>query len=232
MSDISQGRSPNATARFAGLLYVLLTPLGILGIMYVPSALVVPGDILVSIANIEASELLFRTSIAVALLVQLVHIYLVILLYKILRPVNEAIAQIMLLLVMVGVPIAMLNELNHGAVLLVLGMENGSIEMVSVFLDLHAYGIQVVGVFWGLWLFPFGYLVFKSGFLPKLIGILLMIGCFGYVADAFIYILNPNFGISFAEYLFVGELVIALWLLIKGVDVAKWGKLNQELAQE
>lgn len=231
MSVSTQGHSPNATARFAGLLYVLLTPLGIMGIMYVPMVLAVPGDILSTITNITAHEVLFRTSIAVALLVQLVHIYLVVLLYKILKPVNEGVAKIMLLLVMVGVPIAMLNELNHGAVLLIMGMENGSVEMVSLFLDLHAYGIQVVGVFWGLWLFPFGYLVFKSGFLPKLIGVLLMVGCFGYVADAFIYILNPNFGISFAEFLFVGELVIALWLLIKGVDAAKWAKLNRGLAQ-
>jgi len=84
--------------------------------------------------------------------------------------------------------------------------------------------IVITQIFWGLWLFPMGYLIFKSGFLPKLIGSLLIVACFGYLTDSFIFFFVLGFGIIFSEFTFLGELLIILWLLIKGVNVEVWEK--------
>ena len=128
---------------------------------------------------------------------------------------------------MLGVPIALLNEVNHGAVLLILGSSDISNSFISLFLGIHHYGVIIAGIFWGLWLFPMGYLAYKSNFMPKIIGIALMIGCFGYLADSFIYILAPDIGFQFAQFLFIGEVMIAFWLLIMGVNEQKWLSLQQ-----
>lgn len=216
--------TPNRTARIAGFLYLLLIPLGVFGILYVPSTLIVQGDVAATASNIMANESLFRLSIVSALLVQLVNIAVVLFLYKLFKPVNKNIARLMVLFIVLGVPIAMLNELNHAAVLLLLNSADQSHALIALFLDMHDYGIQIAGVFWGLWLFPMGYLAFKSNYIPKIIGVALMIGCFGYLADSLVFILFPNFGVTFAEYTFIGEVLLPSWLLIKGVKVEQWSK--------
>jgi hypothetical protein len=225
------------TARVAGFLYLLLLPLGIFGLI-LPSSLILPGDIARTINNIMASESLFRLGIMSALVTQLVNIFVVLALYKVLNPVDKNHAALMVVFSLLGVPIAMLSELNKFAVLLVL---NGSgylttftadqvQALVSLFLDLHEYGINIAGIFWGLWLFPMGYLVFKSGFLPRILGILLMIGCFGYLFDSVTFFLFPNLGVTVAQFTFIGEILLPLWLLIKGVNVEVWEKRAFESA--
>jgi hypothetical protein len=96
------------------------------------------------------------------------------------------------------------------------------------FVRLHSQGLNIAQIFWGLWLFPMGYLVFKSGFLPRILGVLLMIGCFGYVIQSFAAFLSYNLNIIF--YTSWGELLFLLWLLIKGVDVEQWKKRALESA--
>lgn len=142
--------------------------------MYVPNALIVPGDVALTVSNIMSHEMLFSLSIMSALLLQLVNLFVVLFLYKLLKPVNKIIARLMVMFIMLATPIAMLNELNQTAVLMLLNSANQSQVLVSLFLDLQEYGIQTVGIFWGLWLLPMGYLVFKSNYIPKIIGILLM----------------------------------------------------------
>lgn len=216
--------SPNMTARLTGFLYLLLVPLGIFGIMYVPGRIIVLDNIVETANNIIANESLFRLSIVSALLVQLVNLTVVLLLYKLLSPVNKNVARMMVLFIVLAIPIAMLNELTNSAALLLAQRADRPLDLIALFLDLHEYGIQIAGIFWGLWLFPMGYLVFRSNYIPKIIGIALMIGCFGYLADAFIFLLFPEFGMTFAEFLFVGEVLLPLWLLIKGVNVEQWQK--------
>lgn len=226
------------TARITGFLYLLLVPLGIFGIIYVPSILIVPGDIAATVSRIMANGLLFRLSIVSALLVQLVNIFVVVLLYKLLKPVNKNQAVLMVIFLLLGVPIAFINELTHVAVLLLLsGSDYLAIftveqvhALVALLLELHGSGIFIAQIFWGLWLFPMGYLVFKSGFLPRIIGIFLMIGCFGYLFDSLTYFLFPNFDVTVSEFTFIGELLITFWLLIKGVNVAQWEKRTREAA--
>ena len=168
--------NPNKTSRVAGCLYLMLFPLGIFGIIYVPSSLIVLGDAATTASNIMANELLYRLSIVTALTLQIVYIFLALALYKLLNPVDKNNAVLMVILVLVAAPIAMLNELNHVAVLLVLSgsdfLTTFSLDQVRasvpLFLNLHEHGVFIAQIFWGLWLFPMGYLIFKSNFLQKL----------------------------------------------------------------
>ncbi len=230
--------SINKTARLAGILYLLMAPLGIFGILYIPSTLFVPGDMAATASNILENQLLFRLSIVSAIVVQLVNIWVAILLYKLLKPVNQTHASLMVIFLLLGVPIAYLNELTYFAVLLLVNgggplasfTTDQMLAHMSLFLDLHKHGIMIAQVFWGLWLFPMGYLIFRSGYLPRILGILLMIGCFGYVIDSFIFFVNPDFGVTFSEFTFLGEILMPLWLVIKGVNVERWEQRALESA--
>jgi len=226
MVNINTPTRPQSFARLTGFMYFLLIPLGVLGIMYIPT-LVVDGDLTATISNLRDNEGMFKLSMLAALLVQMVDIILVLMLYRIFVSVNQNMAKILVLMAMLGIPIALLNEINHGAVLLILANPDISDKFVLLFLGIHHYGVIIAGIFWGLWLFPMGYLVYKSNFMPKIIGIALMIGCFGYLADSFIYILLPDIGFQFATFMFIGELMITFWLLIKGVNEEKWLALQQ-----
>ena len=228
----------NKTARIAGFLYLLMTPFGIFGLMYVPAILIVPGDAAATASNILASSSLFRAGIVSALIVQLIGILVVLYLYKLLKPVNKNLAALMVIFILVGAPIAMLSELNHFAALLLLSgadylkafTSDQQQTLVPLFLDLHEHGINIAGIFWGLWLFPMGYLVYRSGYIPGILGILLMIGCFGYLFDSFAFFLFPDFDTAIAPFTFWGELFLPLWLLIKGVNVEQWEKRVLESA--
>jgi hypothetical protein len=222
--------SPQVYARVAGFLYLvlggLLSPFGLL---YIPSALVVPGDAAATIAKIMASETLVRLSIVSALLSQIVFILVALALYQLLKSVHKNMARLMVILLLLGVPIAMLNELNHIAVLFLVsdvGRAAFTVDqlhgLVPLFLNLHAFGLDIVDIFWGLWLFPMGYLVFQSGFLPRAIGVLLMFGCVGYLLQAFASILIPTLTVDLAMLTAWVEILLPLWLLFKGVNVDRW----------
>ena len=242
MSINEKMNSANKTARIAGILYLIMIPFAVFGIMYVPSALVMPGDGAATTNNILASAAQFRLSIVSALIVQIGHIFLVLFLYKLLKTVNKNHAILMVIFLLVSVPITMFNELNKFAVLL---LSSGAYSLtgfttsqqqalVFLFLDLHGYGILIASLFWGLWLFPMGYLVYKSGFLSRIPGVLLMIVCVSYIVDDICRFLLPNFDgtiistiFGFILYL---ELVFPLWLVIRGVNVEKWKKSALESA--
>ena len=97
-------------------------------------------------------------------------------------------------------------------------------SQVMFFLDLSHYGANIAAIFWGLWLLPMGYLVFKSGFLPRIIGILLIIAGLGYVIDSAALFLLPDLKLDISQLTFIGELLMLVWLLIKGVNVETWEK--------
>jgi len=230
--------SINKTARIAGTLYLLLLPLGILGLILVQTTLIVHGDAATTVSNIRASESLFRISIVAALMIQVVNIFVALTLYQVLKPVGKNMAALIVIFIMLGAPIAMLSEASRAGVLLLLNnadyltvFTTDQIHtLISFLLNLHEEGINIASIFWGLWLFPMGYLVFKSGFLPKILGILLIIGCFGYLADFFIHSLFPNLGVTVSQFTFIGEITLPLWLLIKGVNVEQWQKRVAESA--
>ena len=230
MTNRATKTSPLVYARVAGFLYLTMVPLGFFG-MYGHSTLIVPGDAATTVNNIMASESLFRLSIMSALVVQIVNILLVLVLYKLLNPVNKSHAVLMVTFILVSVPITMLNELHQIAALLLLSgadyftafTADQLHAQVMLFLDLHEHGIKISGLFWGLWLFPMGYLVYMSGFLPKFLGILLIIGCLGYLLESVRFFFYPSFT-PILNYTIWGELLLPLWLVIKGVNVEQWEK--------
>ena len=221
--------NPNKMARIAGLLYIPPWILSLVAI-FLRQSLIVPGDAASTAKNIAASEFTFSLSVVMDLVVQVVFIFLVLALYKLLKHVNKNQAVLMKVLFLVSVPIAMLNTLNLFAAQLLSNTAVQFQELVPFFLKLNEIGIYIAYIFWGLWLFPFGYLVLKSGFLPKILGIYLMISCFGYLIDFVTFFFVPDFGVSINMFTGWAELFACLWLLIKGVNVAKWQKLALESA--
>ena len=196
-----------------------------------------PGDAATTVNNIMVSESLFRISLVSDLIRHTFLILLPLVLYQLLKPVGKNIALLMVIFALAGVPIALLNMLNHFAALLLLSgadyltaFEADQLHaQVMFFLDLYEYGAYIPQ-FLGLWLLPLGYLVFKSGFLPRILGILLMIGCFGYVIDAVLFFLFASSAATLSLFAFIGELLFALWLLIKGVNIEQWEKRTLESA--
>lgn len=222
--------SRKKTARIAGILYLAMMPFAVFWLSQ-RFSLVVPGDPVRTAASITAAEGLFRASIVSWLIAQTIFVFLVLSLYRLLVSVSQRHAVLMVVLGLLGVPIAFLNEVNlFGALMLATGSghlgafppEQRRAQMMF-FLDLHAHGVYVAQVFWGLWLLPLGYLVFKSGFLPKAIGVLLMIGCFGYLFDAAKGMLLPGLDVVVSQFTFVGELLLPLWLVTKGPSVGLAG---------
>jgi len=230
--------SPLTRARIAGFVYLGLGLFAPFALIYVPATLIVRGDAAATSNNIIASEALFRLGIVSSLLKEIVYLFVVLALYQLLKPVNKSIAVLMVIFVLVAVPIAMLNEVNQLAVLLLLSgadylkvFTTDQLHAVGLlFLNLHGRGLLIAQIFWGLWLLPMGYLVFKSGFLPRVLGFLLMIGCLGYVIQRFAVFLLPNYNLNIIFFTSWGELLFPLWLVIKGVNVEVWEKRALESA--
>ena len=230
--------NPKKTARVAGLLYLMIAIFGIFSMLYGPESLIVPGDVTATVENIAASESMYRLAFMGDLIGHVIFVFLFLFLYKLLKPVNRNIAVLMVVLVLVGIPIAMLNDLNQiAALLLSSGADYSAVfsadqsnAQVMFYLDLYESGLRIAYIFWGLWLFPLGYLVFKSGFLPKILGVLLIIAGFGYLFEFVTYFLFPDLEISIRMFTFWGEVFFALWLLIKGVNVEQWERRTQESA--
>lgn len=226
------------TARLAGVLYLAIAIISAFGLIYVPSLLIVPGDAATTAHNILTSESLFRLGFMSNLMTFTINVFVAVLLYQLLKPVNKTMAALMVILILVGLGIGMLNELNQVVALLLLRSGESLTTfttaqlqaLAGLFLDIYQHGFSIAHIFWGLWLFPLGYLIFKSGFLPKVIGILLLIAGVGYLVDFTLFFLFPAITVKVSEFTFVGEVVLLLWLLIKGVNVEQWQKRVLEAA--
>jgi hypothetical protein len=228
--------SPLVRARVAGFLYLIANLFAPFTLLYLPSRFIVSGDAAGTASNIMASESLFRFGIVLNLFTFIGQIFLVLALYQLLNVVNKNMASLMVIFSLLAVPIAILNELTQLAVIQFLNnadylkvFPNEQLQALAyLFLRLHGQGLNIAQIFWALWLFPMGYLVFKSGFLPRVLGILLMIACFGYVIQSFAAFLGYNVSLIF--FTGWGELLLLLWLLIKGVNVEQWKKRALESA--
>src|SRR5437588_1134624 len=218
--------------RFAGLLYVVTSILGFFAMGYVPDKLIVSGNAAATASNIAASETLFRLGIASELVGQVGFIFVAFALYALLKGVNQRQATLMVTLIVVQVPIAFLNELNAiAALILVRGADFLSTSpqpereaLAMLFLRLHHYGFVVAGMFWGLWLFPLGSLVYRSRFLPRLLGGWLVLAGVAWVSWSFTGLLWPQYEdkvFSFAQPAVFGEIAFMLWLLIRGAKIPR-----------
>lgn len=198
--------------------------------MYIPSKLIVWDNASLTFNNILKSETLFRIGIVAGIICYTAFLILPIVLYKLLNQVNKSYAIGMVALAVISVPLSLVNLLNTINVLTLIDraqylqvIEADELQaQVLLYLDFYNNGIEIVSVFWGLWLLPFGYLVFKSGFLPGILGIFLMAGCFGYVTNFVGGFLFQNYaGLGIARFVSlpasIGEIGICLWLLIIGI---------------
>ncbi len=215
--------------RTAGFMYLLMTLTAPFSLLYVPSKLIVSGNAAATADNIRNFGSLLRLGIAGELFHQAVAVFLVLALYRLFRPVNEDHAKLLVVLgALVSVPIMFLNVVNElaaltltsGASFLSRFEESQLNTLAYLFLRLHGQGITVAEIFWGLWLFPFGILVIRSRYIPRLLGILLFIAGSAYLADSFTSILLPQYEelvSPIAGVLEIGELPIVLWFIIIGI---------------
>ena len=219
--------STKSKARTAGFLYLALALTGIFSLLYVPNTLIVFGDATATANNITSSELLFRTGILTGLISNVIFVFLVLALYRLFKEVNRKQAILMVTLVVISVATSFVNTTNQIAPLIILSgadflavFEKPQLDAAAyAFVRLHSHGIQIIQIFWGLWLFPFGLLVYQSRFIPKILGVLLLIAGFGYLLSSFAFLVLPQYQDSVSPLttiLEMAELPIIFWLLIVG----------------
>jgi len=239
MRTTEKTNSIQKTARLAGVLYLILAVASGWAFMNI-STLVVPGDAATTVSNLRQSEALFRLGILSDLFGQVVFIFLVLALYKLFKPVHKNQARLMVIFVVISVVLQSISLLNQIAALVVLNgadyltvFSTAQLDaLVLFFLNLHKAGFSVIAqIYFGLWLFPLGFLVYKSGFLPKIVGMLLIIAGVGYLFDVAAFFMLPTLEVTVSGFTFIGELVLLLWLLIKGVNVEQWQMKTLEPAR-
>jgi hypothetical protein len=217
-------------ARVAGALYLSLAVTAPFSLIYVPNKLFVHGNATATANNILAHETLFRLGIVTDLITTVIFIFVVMALYRLLNGVNKSHASLMVILALISVPISFLGVVNEVAALTLLhGADYLSVfdkrqleALARFFLDMRGNTILVNEIFWGLWLFPFGVLVMRSRFLPRILGLLLIVNGFAYLAVAFTELLLPDYASVVNQVATIpetGELWVMLWLLIKGAKV-------------
>ena len=218
-------------ARIAGAIYLSMIITGPFALIYVPNKLIMRGNAAATADNILAHETMFRLAILADLIGAVIFICLGIALYKLLSGVSKTWAGLMVAFVLVSAAVGFLNTLNNiaaltlfrGADFLAVFDKPQRDALAYLFVRLHSQGILINEIFWGLWLFPFGLLVFRSGFLPRLIGVWLMINCFGYVGLSVTALFFPDYyeaAFKWSQPILFGELAIMLWLLVKGAKVS------------
>jgi len=220
--------SQTTLARIAGALYLLLAICGGFSELYVRVGVKVPGDPAATARNIADSATLFGIGLGTDLVNITCFLLTGLVLYALLGRVNRAVAVAMTACNAVCVAIMSLNMVNHAAALnmatdrgriAAFGAET-SAALAALFLDLHFYGYAIAQIFFGLWLLPLGYLILKSGFLPRPLGVLVMVGCAGYLAGIpFTYLISGADSLAMVITLpaLIAELSLIGWLLIKGV---------------
>ncbi len=214
-------------ARIAGLIYLLLTIVAPFRLIYIPTKLFVDGNATATANNIATHEMLFRLGIAGDLCAGAISLFLTFALYRLLKDVNKNCALLMLLLGFMDTPLYFFNVLNDAAALiLVKGANFLSVfdkpqrdALAMLFLRMHGQMIGFSEIFWGLWLFPLAILVYRSGFLPRLLAIWLAINGIAYLADSFVGLLLPQYADTVSSIAFpcqLGEVAFMLWLVIMG----------------
>lgn len=224
--------SINTTARKAGFYYLLVAILGFYGIMYVPSQVLVKGNAAATMQNLLDKEFLFRTGVTANLLGGVAFMLTVFTFYQLFKDIDEQKAKLMVALVIVQIPITFLSETFAFTSMMIAKNEIlknldqiERADWVLFLLKLKSYTINALIIFWGLWLIPLGQLIVKSGYLPKFIGILLVLGGIAYVFESLDYILlseKLSFILEYGAIFYTsGELATVAWLLVKGVKSKK-----------
>lgn len=218
--------SNNKTARLAGPVYLAIVVTGVFSLLYVPSRLGVPGNVVATIDNMAKSESLFRLGLLAEILQYTLFLLLPLVLYRLLSTVDKTAAVLMVAFAAASVPIEFVAVAYKFDILSLLGGGDARLLLspdepharVAFLLDAYDNRISVAMVFWGLWLLPFGYLVYRSHFLPRILGVLLMTGCFSYLVTFSAQLLLPEYRLpDFVMWpVMAAEIGTCLWLLLFG----------------
>jgi hypothetical protein len=214
-------------ARVAGGLYVAASIPGFFSLIYVPNAIIVTGDPAATMANVVAHETLFRIGIAAELIGAVMWMLVVRALWRLFADVDRGAAWWMAVLGVMATPIMILNTLSEFTVLAMLDdprfvgafAPTALQELVRAAMRTHGAGFTIAGVFWGLWLFPFALLVWRSRFLPRALAVILAAAGCGYLVRTFVATLAPHWSDAvepFAGVTTAGELPVMFWLLLVG----------------
>jgi len=215
-------------ARVAGALYILASAFGVVRLIYIPSTVIVSGNAAATAQNIVTHETLFRFGMLSDLIGSVLWILVVLALYRLLKRVDEGLAGVMVILgALIPLPLFFVNVVNDAAALLFArGADFLSVfdqpqreAFAMLFLRLHHYLVLANEIFWGLWLIPFGLLVYRSGFLPRILGVWLIVGCFGYLALSVTGLMFPAYedqAFKWSQPATIAEVVMMLWLVIVG----------------
>jgi uncharacterized protein DUF4386 len=235
MTNHAVETSPQVYARLCGVLYLIVIVIGISTELFVRDKFTVSGDATATANNIVASQLLWRSSIAGDVILLVCAVIQALLFYVLLKPVNKNLALLAVFFNLVECAIDGANKLNLVAALFLSGgadylkaFEPRQLHALAYLsLKLHAYGYGVSLVFFGIVCLIFGYLLFRSGYFPKALGILMTIAGVSYLTNSFTLILAPKYAATISPILvlaFIGELSFCLWLIVKGVNVTKWNE--------
>ena len=231
---MAAANSNKKIARVAGVLYLMLVITSVYSLLYIPAQIFVKGNAAATANNILANEFLFRSGIVSNLISQIIFVFLAAALFLLLKDVNKPQAGLMVVLVIVQIPVVFFVEtfsftslmIVKGELLNTFNPEQRQ-DLVMMFFRIRANGIAALQIFWGLWLVPLGWLVYKSGFIPRILGILLIIAGIFIAIDSFIYLLSPDYPriLNTVSTLMsvAAEFSMMFWLLIKGVRAQKIG---------
>ncbi|MEN0048206.1 MAG: DUF4386 domain-containing protein [Bacteroidota bacterium] len=212
------------------ILYPIWMLIGIFSMIYVPSTLIDYEDIPKTLDNITNQQFLFRLGIFGRLVTQLFFILIPLLLYQLFKDFQAFASLLMLGLALSSVPITMYSEVSQLNMLEVLS----ELDTAMALLDTYWNALDISILFWGLWLFPLGWLVYQCNGFPKVIGIALYVGGVGYLLDAVIDLLFPDFKRlnQLLEILTIGETIFILWLVIMGIRKEKNVESSIEIVEE
>jgi hypothetical protein len=233
MTDSAREISPQLYARVAGVLYLIIIVFGIFGEMFVRSSLVVPGDAAATASNITAAPGLFRVGFFADSIMFLSDVALAVLLYVLLKPVSKVVALTAMCFRLTQTAVLALNLIHYHAAMLLLADSGYSATfgserlnaLASFFLDMHAHGYDLGLLLFGLHCFLLGYLVFKSRYLPRVLGVLLVAAAFTYLIGSYTRFFFPAYVKAVAPIYIVAiisEVSLCLWLLVKGVNLQVW----------
>jgi len=232
--DHSNGIYVNKLARIGGIFYLLIIIAGICSELLARKGIIVPGDAAATLDRLVASQSLWRIGIALDLLMHVCDIPLMVILYILLRPVNKDLALMELFFKLAQTAILVATKLNLFTPLYFTGdahylsaftiEQRQALSYISIISDEHGFSVGLI--FFGFGSLILGYLVYKSGYLPRFIGILMAIAGMCYIINSFVLILLPGISAKLFPAIllpsFMAELILCFRLLFKGVDIKKW----------
>jgi len=234
MEELQVEASPRVLARIGGVLYLIIIVLGIFNEAFVRNRIVVSGDAAATAANIRSLESLWRFGIAAEFVLLICGITLTLIFFILLRPVSRDLALLAVFFNLVSLAVEASVQLYLLGALFPLGkaeylkafQPEQLYAMASLSVKSHGYGFGVALIFFGCVCLILGYLIFRSGYLPKTVGVLMQIAGLSYLTDSFALILAPSFANRIFPAIlipaFLGEASLCLWLLVKGVNLEKW----------